>query len=449
MKIGHKALSLVLTITMIIGTFASTAAFAAESQVWDSNFDSGSFHYHVTDSNFTGKDSDSGSVDSGSADSGYVDSGSINNGSVEVTYVDSGFDSYAVPQQVTYLDANYSVTAIAAGAFENTHASAITAVIKDSNVSLAVETKGTGYVSLAAVENGDITAKAIPAAGYQFDGWYDGQVKVSAQQSLALTGTTGYELVAKFKAATFTSDTNYDFTVKGSYQIRITSLNGKAPVVAVGTGGVFSVALASHSGNNYFYKFTAIGAAGAKAGIYVNGTKLLVATVGTPEATFTSDTNKDFAVKSTYQIRITSKNGKVPTFAIGTAGVFTAQFVTKVGNDYFYKLTAVGAAGAKAGIYVNGTKLLVATVGTSASSVRSDTNGSFKVKVGASYTFKLTAATKPTFVAGSSSAFKVVLVKTSGNDYFFKVTAIGKAGAASGFYINSGKTPVAVATIVK
>ena len=34
-------------------------------------------------------------------------------------------------------------------------------------------------------------------------------------------------------------------------------------------------------------------------------------------------------------------------------------------------------------------------------------------------------------------------------DYFFKVTAVGKAGLGSGFYINALKTPVTVATITK
>jgi hypothetical protein len=347
LKIRNKALSLVLALTMLVGTFVSTAAFAAEEPTWDSNFDSGSIHYHVTDSNFIDKDS----------------------GSVEVTYVDSGFDSYEIPQQVTYQDSNYNITAITDEAFDDATASEITAVIKDSNVSLSVGTKGTGYVSLSAAEDGDITAKAIPAAGYHFDGWYqaDGQDRVSSALSLALTDDTGYELVAQFQ-----KDVN-----------------------------------------------------------------------------FISDTNRDLTVNGTYQFKITSKNGLMPTFVVGTAGVFNVKFVQKIDNDYYFKLTAIGTSGARAGIYVNSSKLLVATVGTTASSVKSDTTGAFKVKSGASYTFKLTADKKPTFVAGTSSVFKVVFVKSVGKDYFFKVTAVGKVGAATGFYANSEKTPVTVATISK
>jgi len=154
-------------------------------------------------------------------------------------------------------------------------------------------------------------------------------------------------------------------------------------------------------------------------------------------------------VSGAYQFKITSTNGQVPNFVVGTSGVFTTQLVSQNGQDYYFKITAVGAPGAKAGIYVNGSKLLVATVGSAASSVKSDTTLPFNVKAGAAYTFKLTADAKPTFVAGTSSVFRVEFVKAAGKDYFFKITAVGKVGASAGFYISSQKTPVTVATIVK
>ncbi|MBW7572412.1 Ig-like domain-containing protein [Caproiciproducens faecalis] len=169
----------------------------------------------------------------------------------------------------------------------------------------------------------------------------------------------------------------------------------------------------------------------------------------TPGMTFISDTNMDFSVNGAYQFKITSTNGSAPAFVVGTPGVFTVTLVKTVGNDYYYKITAIGAVGTKAGIYVNGIKLLAATVGASASTVKSDTTRPFNVKAGASYTFKLTANERPTFVAGTSSAFKVEFVKAVGKDYFFRATAIGKVGTASGFYINSQKQPVVAATIVK
>ncbi len=155
-----------------------------------------------------------------------------------------------------------------------------------------------------------------------------------------------------------TSDTHNDLSVgKGaSYTFKITSAT--APSFTTGTAGVFTVALAAQNGNDYFYKITATGNVGAATGIYLNGTKLLVATV---KSAFTVDTTKDITVKGAYTLKVTSTT--TPTFGVGTAGVFKAEFVSKTGNDYFYKLTSVGAVGTKAGIYVDGTKVFVATVG--------------------------------------------------------------------------------------
>ncbi len=162
--------------------------------------------------------------------------------------------------------------------------------------------------------------------------------------------------------------------------------------------------------------------------------------------TFVSDTNADFSVSGAYQFKITSTNATVPVFVVGTPGIFDYTLVKTIGNDYYYKITVIGAIGTKAGIYVNGTKLLVATVGAD---FVSDTTRPLSVKKKESYVFKLTANSKPKFVAGTPSAFKTEFVKVVGKDYFFKVTAIAKAGAGCGFYINSQKTPVTVATISK
>ena len=246
---------------------------------------------------------------------------------------------------------------------------------------------------------------------------------------------------------TFVSDTNSALSVNNAYTFKITSMDGKAPTFVVGTPGIFTVQLVKQSGNDYFYKITATGPVGAQAGIYVNGTKLLVATVKSSVRTFVSDTNSNLSVNSAYTFKITSKNGKAPNFVVGTPGTFDVKLVKRVGNDYYIKITAVGAPGTQAGIYINGgSPFLVATVGSNPSYVKSDTTGSFQVRAGKSYVFKLTGNAKPSFVAGTGSAFKVSFVKQSGKDYFFRVTAVGKARQASGFYINH-QARAAVATI--
>lgn len=166
-------------------------------------------------------------------------------------------------------------------------------------------------------------------------------------------------------------------------------------------------------------------------------------------STFVSDTTNDFSVNGTYQFKITSTNSAAPVLVAGTPGVFDVQLVNSAGNNYFIKLIAIGSPGEESGIYVNGLKLLVATVGATAvtSDIKSDTTGSFQVKAGKTYTFKITANLKPVFMAGTPSAFKVQFVKAIGKDYFYQVTAAGKIGTGSGFYVNSKR--VAAATITK
>ena len=159
-------------------------------------------------------------------------------------------------------------------------------------------------------------------------------------------------------APTAVSDTNAALSVaKGaSYVMKVTSAT--APSVVTGTGGVFSVVLASQNGNEYFYRLTATGAVGSATGVFLNGTKIFVATV--KGIAFTSDTTMDVTVKGAYTFRITS--AAAPAVTIGTP-VFKLESVSRSGNDYLYKITSTGAKGAAAGVYVNGTRVFVASVG--------------------------------------------------------------------------------------
>lgn len=156
------------------------------------------------------------------------------------------------------------------------------------------------------------------------------------------------------------SDTTSNFSIApgASYTFKITSAT--QPVVTAGTAGVFTVTDVGKSGNDYFVKITAIGKVGAEAGIYVNGAKLLVASI---KSGITSDTTSDITVKkgASYTYKITAPSA--PTFAVGTANVLTYKLTSQSGNNYFYQITAVGAAGAKAGVYVNGQKINAVTVG--------------------------------------------------------------------------------------
>jgi S-ribosylhomocysteine lyase LuxS involved in autoinducer biosynthesis len=149
-----------------------------------------------------------------------------------------------------------------------------------------------------------------------------------------------------------------------------------------------------------------------------------------------SDTNYDFSVKqgASYMFKITGAT----SFHAGSSGVFNVQLVSKSGNDSYYRITAVGAVGQQTGLYMsNGLtsqKVCVVTI-TPPVTMKSDTNNDFTVKQGASYMFKITGATS--FHAGSSGVFSFQLVSKSGNDSYYKITAIGKPGQQTGLYMSA------------
>lgn len=101
---------------------------------------------------------------------------------------------------------------------------------------------------------------------------------------------------------------------------------------------------------------------------------------------------------------------------LGTPFVFQVKLIKQQGNDYFCQVIPIGVVGQQAGVYVDGEgRLLVLTVGKSKTVVISETTTPFSVKKGNAYQFKLTAQSKPKFVAGSKS-FTVYFVKQVGNN---------------------------------
>lgn len=169
-----------------------------------------------------------------------------------------------------------------------------------------------------------------------------------------------------------------------------------------------------------------------------------------PETTYVSDTtgNVNVVAGNTYQFKITSTNGAVPQFAVaGDGSIFKLVAQSNEGNDYFFKVQAVGTVGQVCGVYVNKEATPVATL-TVAADYTCDTT-TVNVAVGATYQVKITANSMPTLAAGNS-IYTVAFASQSGNDYFFKITATqnAKAGDAVGFYINGAPSPAFVATTV-
>lgn len=169
-----------------------------------------------------------------------------------------------------------------------------------------------------------------------------------------------------------------------------------------------------------------------------DSTDATITAVTTPSVTFKSDTTGDVKmnVGGTYQFKITSLDGSVPAFGLGST-IAAVTSTSKSGNDYFYKVTAKQAG--DVGVYVNNTRVAILRI--SGASAKIDTT-TVKIKVGSTYQFKVTSATKPAFGLGSS-ALQTVATSNQGQDYFYKVKAVsGKTGDQIGVYVNGARAAV-------
>ena len=160
-----------------------------------------------------------------------------------------------------------------------------------------------------------------------------------------------------------------------------------------------------------------------------------------------SDTLGTLTVNGSYQFKLTSTDGTVPTLTVD-GSAFRVGSVSQDGNDYYVKIYAVGAPGAAGDVRVNGVKVAEATVGSVYGGVLSDTTAPFTVRQGEAYQFRLTSDAMPVMTAGSSS-FRVEYAGNIGRDWFYKVYAVGQVGDGCGFYVNGAPFPTAIAHITK
>nr|WP_319489101.1 hypothetical protein [uncultured Caproiciproducens sp.] len=295
-------------------------------------------------------------------------------------------------------------------------------------------------------KTGNNTLYKITAIGQpgQSAGFY---MKAAGQEAVKVCAVT----IAA--AAEPKSDTNYDFSVKqgASYTFRISNADSFYP----GSVGVFKTEKVGTSGNYSDYKITAIGQPGQSTGFYMSApgqkpVKVCVVTVkeGTPAPAPKSDTNSDFSLKqgASYQFKISNAD----SFYAGSSNVFKTEKVKADASGTYYKITAIGQPGQSAGFYMSApgqkpVKVCAVTVSAPAPiTIKSDTNTDFGIAKNASYQFKITApgASSINFNTGTSGVFQVSFLRHTGDDFFYKITAIGQSGQQTGIYASAlGQNP--------
>ncbi len=214
----------------------------------------------------------------------------------------------------------------------------------DANDSSKISVKAIKQDSVfASLNQGTLTATVVDAYGFQ---------------DYAYTPAT-FDVAIGTKTGAFKSDTTGDvkLNVGKTYQFKITSLDGKVPGFGLGGNGA-AVTSSSVSGKDYFYKVTANKA--GDYGVYVNGTRIAILRVSAVSAKIDT-TVVTIKVGNTYQFKVTS--AAKPNFGLGSSALQTVATSSK-GQDYFYKVKAVsGKTGDKVGVYVNGTRAAIATIG--------------------------------------------------------------------------------------
>lgn len=258
------------------------------------------------------------------------------------------------------------------------------------------------------------------------------------------------------------SDTTNGITLKpgASYTYKISVMGGGEPKFVGGTGGVISTQIEKKDGIDYYCKVTAIGSPNAETSLYITfpqsghteyNQNLGNIKIAAPDpVVMKSDTTSDFSVKkgASYTFKISGAT----SFNPGTNGIFKTEQVSKSGNDIFYKITAIGNPGQGAGLFMSAPgqpaqKVCMVTVAAPDPVVmKSDTTSNFSVKKGASYTFKITGAIS--FNPGTVGIFKTEQVRKSGNDTYYKITAIGNPGQQAGFYMSVAGQPAQKVCVV-
>lgn len=219
------------------------------------------------------------------------------------------------------------------------------------------------YFSFTDNNNGTATVKALKYDSV-FSDLNKGSVKATLYDQYGVQMYQYTEPVCDLTViekpeVTFKSDTTGDvkMNVGGTYQFKITSLDGTVPPFGLGGNGA-AVTSSSVSGKDYFYKVTANKA--GDYGVYVNGTRVAILRVTAASAKIDT-TVVTIKVGNTYQFKVTS--AAKPAFGLGSSALQTVATSSK-GQDYFYKVKAVsGKTGDKVGVYVNGTRAAIATIG--------------------------------------------------------------------------------------
>ncbi|TQI66120.1 hypothetical protein [Clostridium sp. KNHs216] len=306
----------------------------------------------------------------------------------------------------------------------------------------------------------------MTAQPYESDGYSQVQV-TSGSETVSFPVLIDYTFFPSVE-----SDTHQTVRLaKGeSYTYKFTIMGGGEPTFtggynAASTTPIITVQLVKKDGSNYYVKVTALSdKIGDEAYVYIQllnsryydpnsitsyGTVQIKPDPSAPVIPMKSDTTSSFTLAQNkfYTFKITG----APIFKPDHEDRFRTELIRKSGNDYYYRILPAGFPGQTAEFSMsNGIttqRVCNVTIGALIPVVmKSDTTQNFSLTQGKSYTFKITGATG--FNPGTLNIFKTELVKRSGSDSYYKITAIGPVGSSAGMYMGVADQPVQKVCVV-
>lgn len=488
MKRKFRILSMILTLTLVLSAFAGNLAFAEETtqsggssvislddfdSVTSVEKDSRNFYEIEVDQpevQLQVKSSDEtvlkASLVRESEDTGYyeltLEGWSVGTAAVTVTASDGTTVSKTIEVQDTGREWNYTAQADLSGDF--TIPSGDSRYIKIHYESEDLDTFS--FPTLAADNQDDFAVTLVGSDGDDF--YYRVDAKGNDGKTAALSiGSSDCVIPKKLCNVSIAENSDLRIDTKSSYLCNVFdeyhfvvyTTSETAPDVSAYNDNLTVTPVGKVAGG-YEYVMEAEQEGESLVQATLNGeTAAFAVTVRTDgQPTVVSDTKDDVTIErgKTYTYKFSIMGGGTPSFAADQDGAFTVQSVRKDGIDYYCTVAATGNVGSKAALLVSfpdsgdddstvnaGMITVAEPVGIT---LKSDTNNDFSLTRGCSYVFRITGATG--FYAGSSGAFSVAKLKTSGDDTFYKITATGAAGQAAGFYMSApGRVPLKVCAV--
>ena len=239
-------------------------------------------------------------------------------------------------------------------------------------------------------------------------------------------------------------DTTGNFKVEVGTDYTFKIISGNQPILTNGSSS-FKLINKWNKGNDYLFKYKAIGKIGDSCGFYLNGKKSPIAIATIVNADIDTS-NLTLNAYGKYIYMITSRG--YPLFRVGTPGFIDLKFIKRESENpahYYYQALSNGRLGT-VGIYLNGQKIGIINI--ISAPFTSDTT-TVNIQHGKEYQIKITCFTRPSLITENQDIVQVEnYCQQKNNDYFMKIKAVGYRGQKCKLFINGNKIHPVIVTIV-